>query len=52
VIGVSSVIAVVAIIDGLDGYIANEVLSMGTGSFSVGTMPAVMTDLDDFFEAA
>jgi len=51
VIGVSSVIAVVAIIDGLDGYIANEVLAMGTGSFSVRTRPAVITSMDQFIEA-
>jgi putative ABC transport system permease protein len=51
VIGVSSVIAVVAIIDGLDGYIADEVLAMGTGSFSVRTQPAVITSMDQFVEA-
>lgn len=51
VIGVSSVIAVVAIIDGLDGYIADEVLAMGTGSFSVRTRPAVITSMDQFIEA-
>jgi putative ABC transport system permease protein len=51
VIGVSSVIAVVAIIDGLDGYIADEVLAMGTGSFSVRTRPAVITSMDQFLEA-
>jgi len=51
VIGVSSVIAVVAIINGLDGYIADEVLSMGTGSFSVQTRPAVITSMDQFLLA-
>ena len=38
-IGVSSVIAVVAIIEGLDRYIAEKVLELGTKSFSVQKCP-------------
>jgi putative ABC transport system permease protein len=49
-IGVSSVIAVVAIIDGLDGYIANRVLQLGTKSFSVQKMPNVITSFQEFVE--
>jgi putative ABC transport system permease protein len=42
-IGVSSVIAVVAITEGLDRYIANQVLQLGGKSFNVSKMPAVIT---------
>jgi putative ABC transport system permease protein len=49
-IGVSSVIAVVAIIDGLDGYVAEQVLELGTKSFSVQKMPDVITSADQFVE--
>jgi putative ABC transport system permease protein len=49
-IGVSSVIAVVAIIDGLDGYIANRVLQLGTKSFTVQKMPNIITSFQQFIE--
>ncbi len=49
-IGVSSVIAVVAIIDGLDGYIAERVLELGTRSFSVQKMPDVITSASEWVE--
>jgi putative ABC transport system permease protein len=49
-IGVSSVIAVVAIIDGLDGYVADRVLELGTKSFSVQKMPDVITSADQWIE--
>src|SRR5947209_18711725 len=42
-IGVSSVIAVVAITEGLDRYMANQVLSMGSRSFSIQKMPDIIT---------
>src|SRR5213083_1607879 len=42
-IGVSSVVAVVAITDGLDQYIAQRVLQLGGKSFSVQRMPAIIT---------
>ena len=42
-IGVSSVVAVVAITEGLDRYMANQVLSLGSRSFSVQKMPDIIT---------
>src|SRR5262245_26950538 len=42
-IGVSSVIAVVAIIEGLDRYVGQQVLELGGKSFTVQKMPAVVT---------
>ena len=49
-IGVSSVIAIVAIIDGLDGYIANKVLALGTKSFTVQKFPDIITSFQQFIE--
>src|SRR5258708_27959005 len=49
-IGVSSVIAVVAITDGLDGYISDKVLQLGSKSFSVQKMPDVITSRDQWRE--
>src|SRR5256885_16798002 len=42
-IGVSSVVAVVAITSGLDAYIANQVLQLGGKSFNVMKKPAGVT---------
>ncbi len=42
-IGVSSVVAVVAIIEGLDRYVAEKVLELGSKSFTVQKMPDVIT---------
>jgi putative ABC transport system permease protein len=49
-IGVSSVVAVVAIIEGLDGYVASKVQSLGTKAFTVQKMPAVITSMEDWLE--
>jgi putative ABC transport system permease protein len=49
-IGVSSVIAVVAITDGLDRYISDKVLQLGSKSFSVQKMPDVITSRDQWRE--
>ena len=49
-IGVSSVIAVVAITDGLDHYMADKVLELGTRAFSVEKMPAIITSHDQWME--
>jgi putative ABC transport system permease protein len=49
-IGVSSVVAVVAITEGLDRYMADKVLELGTRSFSVNRMPAVITSREQFLE--
>jgi len=42
-IGVSSVVAVVAITEGLDRYMANQVLSLGSRSFHLQKMPDIIT---------
>jgi putative ABC transport system permease protein len=42
-IGVASVIAVVAITEGLDRYISSQVLELGGKSFTVSKMPAIIT---------
>jgi putative ABC transport system permease protein len=49
-IGVSSVIAVVAIIDGLDSYISDRVLELGSKSFSVQKMPDIITSANEWIE--
>ena len=49
-IGVSSVIAVVAITEGLDGYIAKQVLELGSNSFSVQKMPDIITSREQWLE--
>ena len=49
-IGVSSVIAVVAITEGLDGYMADKVLQLGSRSFSVQKMPDIITSREMWIE--
>jgi putative ABC transport system permease protein len=49
-IGVSSVVAVVAITEGLDRYMANQVLSLGSRSFSVQRMPDIITSRSMWLE--
>ncbi|HVQ28917.1 MAG TPA: ABC transporter permease [Vicinamibacteria bacterium] len=49
-IGVSSVIAVVAITDGLDHYMSDKVLELGTRAFTVEKMPAIITSHDQWME--
>ncbi len=50
VIGIASVIAVVAISDGLDRYMADKVLALGTKSFTLQKFPAVIVSFDQFRE--
>lgn len=50
VIGIASVIAVVAITDGLDRYMADKVLALGSKSFSVQKFPDVIVSFDQFRE--
>ena len=50
VIGIASVIAVVAITDGLDRYMADKVLALGTKSFTVQKFPDVIVSFDQFRE--
>src|SRR5688572_13729811 len=49
-IGVSSVIAVVAITAGLDRYIAEKVLELGSQSFYVQKFPDIITSRQQFME--
>jgi putative ABC transport system permease protein len=49
-IGVSSVIAVVAITEGLDRYIARQVLELGSNSFYVQKMPDIITSHEQWRE--
>ena len=49
-IGVSSVIAVVAITEGLDRYISDKVLALGTRSFTVQKMPDIITSREMWLE--
>lgn len=49
-IGVSSVIAVVAITEGLDHYMAKQVLELGSATFTVQKMPNIITSRDLWIE--
>jgi putative ABC transport system permease protein len=49
-IGVSSVIAIVAITEGLDRYISEKVLELGSSSFYVQKMPDVITSREAWLE--
>jgi putative ABC transport system permease protein len=49
-IGVASVIAVVAITEGLDGYMSDKVLQLGSRSFSVQKMPDIITSREMWIE--
>jgi putative ABC transport system permease protein len=49
-IGVSSVIGVVAITEGLDQYMANQVLELGSSTFTVQKMPNIITSRDMWLE--
>jgi len=49
-IGVAAVIAIVAITGGLDSYISNQVLELGSNSFSVQKFPAVITSHQQYME--
>ena len=50
VIGIASVIAVVAITGGLDRYMADKVLALGTKSFTIQKFPDVIVSFDQFRE--
>src|SRR5215212_216812 len=49
-IGVSSVIAIVAITQGLDRYMAEKVLELGSGTFAVQKMPDIITSREQWLE--
>jgi putative ABC transport system permease protein len=50
VIGVASVVAIVAITEGLDRYMSEKVLELGTRSFYVQRMPDVIVSREQFLE--
>ena len=49
-IGVASVIAVVAITEGLDSYMSDKVLQLGGKSFSLQKMPDIITSREQWLE--
>ncbi len=49
-IGVSSVIAIVAITEGLDRYMSQQVLELGTKSFRLQRMPDIITSHEQWTE--
>src|SRR5512143_2103594 len=49
-IGVSSVIAVVAITEGLDEYMSKQVLELGTKAFRLQRMPDIITSHEQWME--
>jgi putative ABC transport system permease protein len=50
VIGISSVIAVVTFISGINDYVAKKVFNLGADVFIISKMPAVETNVDRFLE--
>jgi len=48
VIGVSSVIAVVTFVNGINGYVAEKVFNLGADVFIVSKQKNVITNIDDF----
>ena len=51
IIGVTSVIAVVSFVDGLNAYVAERIFNLGADVFLAGKAPAVITDMDTWLEA-
>jgi putative ABC transport system permease protein len=49
-IGVASVVAVVAITEGLDAYMSEKVLALGTKSFYIQKMPDIITSREMWIE--
>src|ERR1700688_3119268 len=50
VIGVTSVIAVVSLINGANQYVATRVFRLGADVFGVSKQPSIITNVDDFLE--
>lgn len=50
IIGVTTVIAVVSIIQGLDSYVKNQVLQFGSDTFSVQKIPNFVTSFEEYLE--
>src|SRR5258707_5678704 len=51
VIGVSSVIAVVTFVSGINGYVAEKIFRLGADVFKVSKMPSVITSAEVFLES-
>jgi putative ABC transport system permease protein len=50
VIGVTSVIAVVSLINGANQYVATRVFRLGADVFGLSKQPSIITNVDDFLE--
>jgi putative ABC transport system permease protein len=50
VIGITSVIAVVSLINGLNSYVAERVFTLGADVFIISKGPNIVTNIDDFLE--
>src|SRR3954454_2471148 len=50
VIGVTSVIAVVSLINGANQYVATRVFRLGADVFGLSRQPSIVTNVDDFLE--
>ena len=50
VIGVTSVIAVVSLINGANQYVATKVFNLGADVFGLSKQPSIVTNVDDFVE--
>src|SRR5436190_21505021 len=50
VIGVSSVIAVVTFVSGINGYVAEKIFRLGAHVFKITKQPSVITNADQFLE--
>jgi len=50
-IGVAAIIAVVTFVNGINGYVANNIFSLGADIFIVSKSPNVITNVDEFMEA-
>ena len=50
VIGVTSVIAVVSLINGANQYVATRVFRLGADVFGLSRQPSIITNVDDFLE--
>src|SRR5579864_7215286 len=51
VIGISSVIAVVTFVSGINDYVAKKIFNLGADVFIISKMSAVETNVDKFLEA-
>jgi putative ABC transport system permease protein len=50
VIGVTSVIAVVSLINGANQYVATRVFRLGADVFGLSKQPSIITNVDDYLE--